>query len=186
MKFDQYLLGRSRDEHVQMFVVVCVNLHGLSSPGTAFRIYSWSWAAYKAYSPPPSPLWRESDMVGGWTYSLMSLNHGVVVMLYKVYIWCRWWCEFVHLYIVMTGENCHHPCISVYCYTLRLVHFCMYRHYVHVWVDYFSKVPVILYGDLQHRLHQLCRQLQITRDKMTSSSSHGSKSVSNDSCSDLW
>jgi hypothetical protein len=24
MKFDQYVLGRFRDEHVQMFVVVCV------------------------------------------------------------------------------------------------------------------------------------------------------------------
>jgi len=56
---------------------------------------------------------------------------------------------------------------------------------LHVWVDNFCKVPVILYDNLQHRLHQLRRQLQITCDKMSSSVSHGSKSVSNDSCSDL-
>jgi len=36
MKFDQYLLGRSRDEHVRMFVVVCVDLRGLCSPGKGF------------------------------------------------------------------------------------------------------------------------------------------------------
>jgi len=48
MKFDQYLLGRSRDQNVQMFVVVvvvCVDFHGLCSPGKGFRIHLWSGAA---------------------------------------------------------------------------------------------------------------------------------------------
>jgi len=65
MKFDQYLLGRSRDEHVQMFVVVCVDLHGLCSPGKGFRIHFWSGAAYRSYSPPPPTATDGIVMVGG-------------------------------------------------------------------------------------------------------------------------
>lgn len=60
---------------MQMFVVVCVVLHGLCSPGEGFRIHFLSGAAYWVYPPPTDG----RVVVGGWTYSLISLNHGVVV-----------------------------------------------------------------------------------------------------------